>query len=173
MPTCEVCGRTCNSVQEVTLEGARLLTCDRCAKLGQPVGKSQPAQAPPRQAPPLHTIPERIRTPPPRREPVTPRHAEREIVPVENFAALVRKAREQRGLSHKEVARQLNERESIIAKLETGKMSPTNNLARKMERLFKLTLLEEAESLDMYPSKSSSTSTLGDVVEVRKKKPTS
>jgi putative transcription factor len=92
---------------------------------------------------------------------------------VENFAALVRKAREQRGLSHKEVARQLNERESIIAKLETGKMSPTNNLARKMERLFKLTLLEEAESLDMYPSKSSSTSTLGDVVEVRKKKPTS
>jgi putative transcription factor len=114
--------------------------------------------------------PERIRVPFARREPAKSRHAEREIVPVDNFAALVRKAREQRGLSHKEVARQLNERESVIAKLETGKMVPTNNLARKMERLFKLTLLEEAESLDMYPSKSSSTSTFGDVVEVRKKK---
>jgi len=41
-----------------------------------------------------------------------------------------------------------------------------------MERLFKLTLLEEAESLDMYPGKPSSPTTFGDVVEVRKKKPT-
>jgi putative transcription factor len=173
MPTCEVCGREVPSVQEVTLEGAKLLTCSRCAKLGQPAHKSQPAQAPPRPAPPSYMNPERIRTLPLHREPIKPRRAEREIVPVENFAALVRKAREQRGLSHKEVARQLNERESVIAKLETGKMTPTTNLARKMERLFKLTLLEEAESLDTYPGKSSSPTTFGDVVEVRKKKPTS
>ena len=172
MPTCEVCGREVHSVQEVTLEGAKLLTCSRCAKLGQPVRKAQPGQVPPRAAPPTYPATERIHTQPTRREPIKPRRAEREIVPVEDFAALVRKAREQRGLSHKEVARQLNERESVIAKLETGKMTPTTNLARRMERLFKLTLLEEAESLDMSPAKSSSPTTFGDVVEVRKKKPT-
>jgi len=173
MPTCEVCGREVHSVQEVTLEGAKLLTCSRCAKLGQPVRQSQSVQGPMRSGPPAHTASEGIRTPAPRRELVRSRGAEREIVPVENFAALVRKAREQRGLSHKEVARLLNERESVIAKLETGKMTPTTNLARRMERLFKLTLLEEAESLDVYPGKSSSTTTFGDIVEVRKKKPTS
>lgn len=173
MPTCEVCGREVNSVQEVTLEGAKLLTCSRCAKLGQPVRKLQSAPGLPRPTSPAYVPSEGTRTPAPRREPIRPRGAEREIVPVENFAALVRKAREQRGLSHKEVARLLNERESVIAKLETGKMTPTTNLARRIERLFKLTLLEEAESLEALPSKSSSTTTFGDIVEIRKKKPTS
>lgn len=173
MPTCEVCGREVQSVQEVTLEGAKLLTCSRCAKLGEPIGQASSTRIPPRPASPEFVTRERIRAPPLRREPIKARRAEREIVPVENFAALVRKAREQRGLSHKEVARQLNERESVIAKLETGKMTPTTNLARRMEKLFKLTLLEEAESVDTYPSRSSSPTTFGDVVEVRKKKSTS
>jgi putative transcription factor len=172
MPTCEVCGREVQSVQEVTLEGAKLLACSRCAKLGQPISKSQAAPGSPRPMSAARVGSQDFRTSPLHREPLKPRRAEREIVPVENFAALVRKAREERGLSHKEVARQLNERESVIAKLETGKMTPTTNLARRMERLFKLTLLEEAESLDAFPSKSPSSTTFGDVVEVRKKKPT-
>jgi putative transcription factor len=73
-------------------------------------------------------------------------------------------------MSQQDVARELNERSSIIAKLESGKISPTIRIARKLERLFKLTLLEEAESLDLPYQPPKSTTTLGDVVQIRKKK---
>jgi putative transcription factor len=92
---------------------------------------------------------------------------------VENFRTLIRKAREERGMSQKDVARQLNERSSVIAKLESGKMSPTIGLARKLEHLFKITLLEEAESIDLSTGSSYSSTTLGDVVEIKRKKPSS
>jgi putative transcription factor len=101
------------------------------------------------------------------------RQPSRELVAVENFHQLIRKAREQQGMSQKDVAGKLHERASIIAKLESGKLTPTISLARKLERLFKLTLLEEAESVDLSTAPSQSGTTLGDVVEIKRKKPTS
>jgi len=91
-------------------------------------------------------------------------------MPVEDFGQLIRTARERRGMSQLEVARRINERASVIAKLESGKMSPTIELARKLERLFKITLLEEAEIPDIPIKSSGQTTTLGDVVEIRRKK---
>ena len=83
---------------------------------------------------------------------------------------MIRTARERSGMSQLEVARRINERASVIAKLETGKMMPTIELARKLERLFKLTLLEEAEIPDVPLKSSDQATTLGDVVEIRRKK---
>lgn len=91
-------------------------------------------------------------------------------MPVEDFAQLIRTARERSGMSQLEVARRINERASVIAKLETGKMMPTIELARKLERLFKLTLLEEAEIPDVPLKSSDQATTLGDVVEIRRRK---
>jgi putative transcription factor len=94
-------------------------------------------------------------------------------VPVEDFTKLIRKAREQKGWAQKEVANQLHERASVITKVESGKMPPTIRLARKLERLFKLTLLEESESVDLSPVSSQSSTTLGDVVQIKRKKSSS
>lgn len=75
-------------------------------------------------------------------------------------------------MSQQDVAQRINERASVIGKLESGKMSvATIKLARKLERLFKLTLLEAVEPLDLSPSSESSKATLGDIVEIRRKKP--
>jgi putative transcription factor len=96
------------------------------------------------------------------------------LVPVENFSQLIRAARVERGMSQQDVAQRINERASVIGKLESGKMSVcTIKLARKLERLFKLTLLEYAEPLDLSAGSESSKTTLGDVVEIRRKKPKS
>lgn len=168
MPTCEICGRECHSTREIALEGAHLHACSRCAELGKPVQqKKKPGFGPPTELRrrPVH-IPREVR-PGPSREP------RRELVPVEDFTRLIRKAREQRGMAQKDVARALNERTSVITKVESGKMAPTISLARKLERLFKLTLLEEAESVDLPPVPSQSSATLGDVVQIRRKKPSS
>ena len=173
MPTCEICGRECHSTREISLEGAQLYACSRCAELGKPVPRSKKPRnqsssprrslpfAPPRTL--SSTRPTSVRTRPQRRE----------LVPVEDFTKLIRQAREQRGWAQKDVASQLHERTSVIAKVESGKMPPTISLARKLERLFKLTLLEEAESVDLSPVASQSSTTLGDVVQIKRKKSSS
>ncbi|MFX1319449.1 MAG: multiprotein bridging factor aMBF1 [Promethearchaeota archaeon] len=167
MPTCEICGRECHSTREIALEGAHLHVCNRCAELGKPVQQKKPVYQPSSELKrrPVH-IPREVR-------PGPPRESRHELVPVENFTKLIRKAREQRGMAQKDVARALNERTSVITKVESGKMAPTISLARKLERLFKLTLLEEAESVDLPPVPSQSSATLGDVVQIRRKKPPS
>ncbi|MFX1565066.1 MAG: multiprotein bridging factor aMBF1 [Promethearchaeota archaeon] len=173
MPTCEICGRECHSTREITLEGATLYACNRCAELGQPVHRTKKqgysASTPPRSRPvsisrPSSTI---------RHTGSRSRLQQRELVPVENFTKIIRKAREQKGWSQRDVANQLHERTSLITKVESGKMTPTISLARKLERLYKVTLLEEAESVDLSPMPSPSSATLGDVVQIKRKKPTS
>lgn len=165
MPTCEICGRECSSTRQITIEGAQLYACSRCAALGEPVHNKKTsghgASAEIRRRP-VH-IPREVRRGPPR----PPR---RELVPVENFTKLIRQAREQKGMAQKDVARALNERTSVITKVESGKMSPTITLARKLERLFKLVLLEEAETVEISPPPSQSSATLGDVVQIKRKK---
>ena len=169
---CEVCGRETPSPQEVSIEGARLQVCSRCASLGQPIRKTKSSDS---TSAPLTTISSTRRR---NRPPSSPhrfsrsRRPRRELVPVENFSQLIRTARVEQGMSQQDVAQRINERASVIGKLESGKMSvATIKLARKLERLFKLTLLEAVEPLDLSPSSESSKATLGDVVEIRRKKP--
>lgn len=173
MVTCEICGRECHSTREISLEGALLHACNRCAELGKPVPRSKPPSSRPSSIPRTRSasVPRSSTTG--RYPPVRSRSQRRELVPVEDFTKQIRKAREQRGMAQKEVARQLHERASVIAKIESGKMAPTISLVRKLERLFKLTLLEEAESVDLSPGSSQSSATLGDVVQIKRKKSSS
>jgi putative transcription factor len=164
MPTCEICGRECKSIREISLEGACLQACNRCAQLGEPVQRPKKPNLQTRSMAKPRSSSNRYRS-------ARPSFQRRELVPVEDFTKLIRKAREQRKWSQKEVANKLHERTSVITKVESGKMAPTISLARKLERLYKLTLLEEAESIDLSPAPSLSTTTLGDVVQIKRKKP--
>lgn len=173
MPTCEICGRECYSTREISLEGAQLQACSRCAQLGEPTRKPKSSGTRATSVPQSRpvTTPRTFSSPRPSQIRSKPR--QRELVPVEDFTKLIRKAREQRGWVQKDVARQLHERTSLITKVESGKIAPTISLARKFERLYKLTLLEEAESVDLSPVSSTSTTTLGDIVQIKRKKPSS
>ncbi len=166
MPTCEICGRDCKSTRENSLEGACLQACNRCAQLGEPVHRTTKPSSQTR--PMVKTRSSSTRYPP-----IRSRSQRRELVPVEDFTKLIRRAREERKWSQRDVANKLNERTSVITKVESGKMAPTINLARKLERLFKLTLLEETESIDLSTTPSHSTATLGDVVQIKRKKTSS
>ena len=171
MPTCEICGRECHSTREISLEGAQLHACSRCAELGKPVHRSRKPgdhSSSPRRSVPFAPPRSLSST---RHTSVKSRPQRRELVPVEDFTKLIRQAREQKGWAQKDVANRLHERTSVITKVESGKMAPTISLARKLERLFKLTLLEESESVDLSPVPSQSSATLGDVVQIKRKKP--
>jgi putative transcription factor len=86
----------------------------------------------------------------------------------QDYDQRIRSARESRGLSQEELAGQLNEKASLIRKLERGDVLPSDGVQRKLERELDITLSESGgEEGDAEWSGGSATggTTLGDVVK--------
>ena len=102
-----------------------------------------------------------------------PKQAKEESVEVvvSNFGELLRKKREQDGMSQKEFARKIAEKESILHKMETGSLVPTMETARKLERMLSLKLVEEiTEEASGERKKDDQVMTLGDFVTIKTRK---
>ena len=79
----------------------------------------------------------------------------------------IRRAREGAGLSQDDLAERLNEKASLIRKLERGEMLPSDAIQNKLERALDVSLTESvgAEDDEWSSGASSGEFTLGDVVE--------
>jgi len=78
----------------------------------------------------------------------------------------IREARESLGLTQEELANQLNEKASLIRKLERGDILPSDSVQSKLEKKLDITLTEGTDIDDTeWSSGSSGSMTLGDVVE--------
>jgi len=78
----------------------------------------------------------------------------------------IREARESLGLTQEELAGQLNEKASLIRKLERGDILPSDEVMGKLEKKLDITLTEGTDVDDTeWSSGSSGSMTLGDVVE--------
>ncbi|MFB6220362.1 MAG: helix-turn-helix domain-containing protein, partial [Halolamina sp.] len=83
-----------------------------------------------------------------------------------DYDQIIRSAREQEGLSQEELADELNEKASLIRKLERGEMLPSDDVKEKLERRLGISLSEGSGDDEAdWESDSSMTQTLGDVVE--------
>jgi len=91
----------------------------------------------------------------------------------EDFGAKIRKAREQLGLSHDELGKRLNEKVSLLRKIETGRMAPNDKLAAALEHLLKVKLIVPAKEVKVpeakIPKKTARELTLGDLIQIKKK----
>jgi putative transcription factor len=79
----------------------------------------------------------------------------------------IREAREDEGLSQEDLAKELNEKASLIRKLERGDTLPTDKIQKKLERELEISLSEggSTEETEWSSGNSSGSYTLGDVVE--------
>lgn len=78
----------------------------------------------------------------------------------------IRAAREQKGLSQEDLAGQLNEKASLIRKLERGDILPSDDVQKKLEKKLAISLTEGSSDDDTdWSGGSSTTTTLGDVVK--------
>ena len=80
----------------------------------------------------------------------------------------IRRAREERGLSQSDLANELNEKASLIRKLERGDTLPSDRVQSKLERFLDIDLGGEgasAEDTEWSGGSSSGSYTLGDVVK--------
>ncbi len=165
---CEVCGhKIYGKPYKVIIEGAKLTVCNECSKHGKIVWEEpKPKPATPK---PIKTLPQvKIQSKKPLETTVD---ATQELV--ENFDSKVRQAREKLGLSHKELGKKINEKVSVLKKIETGKMTPNNILAAKLEHTLKIKLLVPASKEKIpqinIPKPSSRELTLGDLIQLNKK----
>jgi putative transcription factor len=83
-----------------------------------------------------------------------------------DYDTRIRQAREQEGLSQEDLAKELNEKASLIRKLERGDTLPSDDIKRKLERRLEISLSEGSGDDDAnWESDSSMSQTLGDVVK--------
>ncbi|MFQ6085390.1 MAG: multiprotein bridging factor aMBF1 [Candidatus Bathyarchaeia archaeon] len=144
---CEVCGRSIEGKPfRIRLEGARLVVCSRCTKLGTP---------------------ERI-------ERHIPGRVERRVVIREdlelapNYGQRIRRARVKLGMSQEELAQRLGEKLSVLRRLEQERVSPSLKLATKIGHVLRIKLLVprvEPRTPHTQPKREFS---LADLAKVRK-----
>jgi putative transcription factor len=90
---------------------------------------------------------------------------------VEDYADRIKHARMEKGLSQKELAMQMKEKEHLIKKIENGDLIPEDDVRKKLEKVLEIRLVDapaEVEAGKKVPG--SITPTLGDLTIIRKVK---
>lgn len=186
MPSCELCGRSMKGRgRSVVIEGASMIVCPQCASKfgGSSPTETRPSSPSPKQRPiwagghdprgetrpskPVST-PKTRATP----KPARPGILLDEMELVENYADLIREARQKMNLSQEELAQRVGERVSTLQAVESGRQKPTEKTIRGLERELEISLLESVGPVPLKPSKSSGSTgapTLGDRVVVKRK----
>lgn len=149
MTTCELCGRDVDSLKKVKIEGATLKTCDSCAEMGEEVT---------------------TRSKKSRKKKKSSRNKRSsEDVLVSDYGERIKEARESEQLSIAEVADDLNEKESLISKIEKQELKPDKPLADKLSKKFGVTLYTNPEVADYETGNSgdSRKATMEDVADIK------
>jgi len=145
---CEMCGKDVPSTSRVRLEHSILAVCPDCAKFGIPVDPV-PATA---SAPVGAHTPFRpgvsISRPTGTRRRLEERDLYQEIGELElapDWNKRIRLARESLQWTPEVLGKMLNERKSVVLKIESGSFRPPDALVRKLEHLLKVRLRAEPE----------------------------
>ena len=86
-----------------------------------------------------------------------------------DYDVRIRKARQRMGMDQKKLAAKIQEKKSIIAKLETRSMRPDDRLMKKLEATLGIKLTEEIEVENIQRRTSSGSFTIGDIIMMKMK----
>ncbi len=143
----------------------QLEVCTECAKFG--IEAKKEAQVPKEEAP-LPVVAQRLESRERRGKPKDVYETGGPEELVDDFGKLVRDARSKRGMTQKELAMKLNERVTVLAKVENAEMRPDDKLIKKLEKELAIKLKERVpETLAGKESKSGSM-TLADHIRIPK-----
>ncbi len=154
---CEVCGRPIEGPgHRVLLDGVEVVLCDDCFIKLSRSGRVMPV--PKRQAQVPQVRPKAARRP----------SNSTMLEVVDDYPDIIRRARESRGWTQAALAQRLRISEDLLRKIESGKLKPPVDLARRIEGLLKVQLLQPVEYEEGEPGSPESSLTFGDVAVVRK-----
>ncbi|MFO7926994.1 MAG: multiprotein bridging factor aMBF1 [Halobacteriota archaeon] len=178
MVQCEMCGTETGSPKTVKIEGAELEVCDDCADFGTEIRTEQTSSTSTKYS--TSSSSGSGSSSSSRGSSGTSGGggggggggSRRDMFDemdevVQDYDERIRSARESEELTQEELAKQLNEKASLIRKLERGDVLPSDSIQRKLERALGIDLTMGGSEDDPEWSGSSSTggTTLGDVVK--------
>jgi len=165
---CEICGAEIRGKGHmVKIEGAELLVCYKCY---QKYGRKKPGTWSP-----MPTGREPRRTYAPRSRPKAIPRTQRPLYTediVEDYADRVREAIQRSGLSYEELSHKVGLSTNLIRRVAHGEYIPTISEAKKLERYFKIKLIERVEKIvkEKATIPKDYEPTLGDVANIKIKK---
>ncbi|QPV63040.1 TIGR00270 family protein [Halosimplex litoreum] len=175
MVQCEMCGSETSSPNRVKVEGAELDVCDECTDFGTEVKQQSSSSASTKYSTSSSGSSSSSSGSSSsgsssssggssqRRRDMFDEMDEL----AQDYDETVRSAREAAGMSQEDLARKLNEKASLIRKIERGDTLPSDDVQRKLESALEVDLSAGGTTDESEWSSGSSTGeyTLGDVVE--------
>ncbi len=160
---CEMCGKEVPYLKTVVIEGALLKVCEDCAKFGKEVSPKEAKKYARGSA----AIAERLKIREKRMREKDVLESEEVLDP--DFPDKVRSARMRLGLSQEDLAKKINEKHSVIAKVEHGDLVPDENLRKKLEKTLGISLMVKVEPVHVQKkSEHRRGLTLGDLIKLEK-----
>ena len=125
---CDLCGKVHEGLIRTAIESAELNVCPDCVKFGKALAplRGRAQQSSPKKA---EVKEEKVK------------------LLVEDYGKAIKNKRQSMGLSQKDFAAKLNEKESVIHKIETGALEPSFELAEKLEKILGIKLTCRAHEL--------------------------
>ena len=166
---CEICGKPISGRPLRTkIDGAVLDVCKDCSKLGR-IQKAPPQKRVQRKPGKKNTNNNNNNKNTGKQNYQKNRDEPTEEI-IENFGNICKQARESKGWSREELGEKIQEKVSVIKKVESGRMTPDINLAHKFEKSLNVKIIEKVEELDLNQFKSTSSGglTLGNIVKIKK-----
>ena len=153
---CDMCGKE-EYLLRTIIEGTELNVCKECARFGKVLGNYRPE------------VKQKIQEIK-KQKPQTPTIEVIQLVR-EDYAQIIRQKREQLNLTQEEFAKKLNEKHSFLQSIEIGKHIPSLELARKLEKILGILLVEEHKELHEgnLKQQKSGVMTFGDIIKLKKK----
>lgn len=155
---CELCGVEVPKTRKVIVEGTTLSVCSGCARFGTTVRADR----------------SKVISPLARRLESRKRFTLKDVyekdvdILVSDYSSRIREARTRMGLSQKELGKKLNEKWSVINKLETGDMRPDDKLVTKLERTLGIRLREKFTPIKVDRKETKRVFTIGDLIREEK-----
>lgn len=171
MAQCEMCGAEKSSLTTTKVEGAELELCDDCSDFGTEVKTESTSTASTKYSTSSSDDSSSSSSTSATGNSSGGGGRRRDMFDqmdeiTSDYDERIRKARERESLSREDLAEELNEKASLIGKLERGDTLPSDEVKAKLEKRLDVSLSEGSEDKNSdWETDSSMTQTLGDVVE--------
>ena len=165
---CEICGSEIKGEPYKTkIDNSLMVTCKECSRYGKVQSKPQP----PKKRAPKGKNNSNYNNRPNRNQPYSRKSKEEDYELVEDYAKIIRQKREMKGLTQKQLGEKMYERESVIHKIENGKMVPDTKIARKLEKVLNITIIEKLDSdeREFQDARRFKEATIGDIARIKRK----
>ncbi|OYT37686.1 MAG: TIGR00270 family protein [Desulfurococcales archaeon ex4484_58] len=165
---CEICGREIADeklCKTVVLDNAVIKVCPQCYQKLVKQGKAKLYQEKPIKTTTKTKEKRWVKTSVPKKM------LETMYEVVEDYAERIRKARQKLGWTQAVLAQKVRVSENVIKRIESGRLKPGIELARRLEKILGIVLLEPiVEEQTSYSSSEEDYLTIGDLIRVDNEK---